>query len=278
MGSMPAVESQTPLRFLLSQHRGSPIRRILMAGFAVIFSLWLMSAYVLGQRVIEAERRVSAISAKVAEGEEVLFSIRERVLLSSVLVRDAAFANGNDSVSDRGELATVRDDVERALQQYLPFVDSNVERKHWAKLRTELDRYWTTLSPLLQGELSDSAAQAFVRTTVIPQRKAVIRVSEDLRLLNQDALESNRQPWRNSKVAFANGYGGPAAWRSCRDLASRCLPRPTSAAWSRGFGASTPRNCSTSASSSGFQPSSTTLASTKDARLRAICTTRSDKP
>lgn len=193
MASIETPEPHLPLRVLLSGHHGSPIRRILLLGFSAIFALWLISAYVLGQRVIEADSRVAAITTKVTEGEEVLFTVRERVLLSSVLVRDAALDNRPDGVSAyRDQLQEIRNDVERTLQQYLPYVDSSVEHDDWARLRAELDEYWTGLSPLLTGQVTGMAAQTFLRSTVIPKRELVMRVSEDLRALNHDALREQQ--------------------------------------------------------------------------------------
>src|SRR5215204_277833 len=193
MGANDPEEPHVPLRFVLSGNQGSPIRRILLLGFCAIFGLWLMSAYVLGQRVIEADNRVAAITTAFTEGEELLFGIRERVLLSSILVRDAALTDGPEaSATSREEMKQIREDVERRLQQYRPSVDSPVEQEHWTLLAAELDEYWTSLSPLMTGHVSGSAAQAFLRSAVIPKRELVLRVSEDLRVLNQDALREQR--------------------------------------------------------------------------------------
>lgn len=220
MGATDPAEPHVPLRFLLSGNQGSPIRRILVLGFSAIFGLWLISAYVLGQRVVEADNRVAAITTAFIEGEEVLFGIRERVLLSSIVVRDAALTDGPEaSASSREQLPQIRADVERRLQQYRPNVDSPVEQEHWARLAAELDEYWISLSPLMTGHVNGSAASAFVRSAVIPKRELVLRVSDDLRVLNQDALREQRTAvaelhrairerlWWTSGVAVVFGLG-----------------------------------------------------------------------
>ena len=74
-----------------------------------------------------------------AAGEDVLSTLRERVLLSSVLIRDAALDTGTGVTSHRDQLRQVHEDVARALEHYLPYVDSPLERDHWSRLRTELD-------------------------------------------------------------------------------------------------------------------------------------------
>ncbi len=219
MGSTDSAEPQAPLKFVLSGRDGSPIRRTLLLGFSAIFALWLVSAYVLGQRMIEADTRVAAITTGFTEGEEVLFAVRERVLVTSVLVRDAALENGADGISShRDQLQKIRDEVERTLQRYVPRVDSAVEREHWTRLRAELDEYWTSLSPVLTGQVTGNAAQVFLRGTVIPKHELVLRVSEDLRTLNQDALREQHATvaelhrgvreriWWTSGLAVAVGF------------------------------------------------------------------------
>lgn len=219
MGPTSLPEPHVPLRFLLSTRNSSPIRRILLFGFAVIFALWLISAYVLGRRVIEADSRVAAITAEFSEGEEVLSTVREQVLLSSVAVRDAALENNAASVSSqRDRLQMARHDVEARLREYLPRVDSAVEREHWARLRAEVDEYWSRLSPVLTGELTGEAAQTYLRSSVIPKHELVLRVSEDLRTLKQDALREQQAAvaelhrtvreriWWTSALAVAIGF------------------------------------------------------------------------
>jgi signal transduction histidine kinase len=193
MGPTSPPEPHVPLGFLLSRRNRSPIRHILLLGFAAIFALWLVSAYVLGRRVIEADSRVAAITTEFSKSEEVLSTVREQVLLSSVVVRDAVLENDAASVSaQRERLQIVRNDVEGRLLEYLPRVDSVAEREHWTRLRAEVDEYWSSLSPVLTGELTGVAAQSYLRGSVIPKHELVLRVSEDLRTLKLDALREQQ--------------------------------------------------------------------------------------
>jgi signal transduction histidine kinase len=231
MGWTSHSERRVPSRFLLATRSGSPIRRILLLGFGAIFALWLISAYALRQRVIEADSHVAAITTEFTDGEDVLSAVREQVLLSSVVVRDAALDNRPDSVSSqREQLRAIREEVERRLQGYLPRVDSEVEREHWTRLRAELDEYWASLSPVVTGQLTGQAAQAFVRSSVIPKHELVLRVSRELRTLNQDALREQqatvaelhaavrKRIWSTS--ALAVGFGLVVALVSARYIAS----------------------------------------------------------
>jgi signal transduction histidine kinase len=185
------VRPSSPLRALFP-HR-STIGLILLCGFAVIFGLWLVSAYELASRVEEAERQSAAITSRFTAGEELLFTVRAHVLLSSVYVRDAALDTRTDVASFyREQLQSARADVERALQRYRPEVNSNVEQEHWTRLDTELQEYWASLAPVLLGQLSPDDAHAFLRDQVVPKRDIINRISDDLRTLNQDALRDQQ--------------------------------------------------------------------------------------
>jgi signal transduction histidine kinase len=206
-------------------------------GFIVIFGLWFVSTYALVQRVSEAERQSAAITARFTAGEELLFSMRQQVLLSSVYIRDAALDARSDALSlYREQLRAARADVERAIERYLPDVDSSIEREHWAQFQVALQEYWVSMSPLLTGEVTGSPADAyaFVRREVIPRRDLIVRISDDLRTLNQDALEQQQADvarlhqalrqrlWWTSGIAvacalaialFATRYAGRLEWQ-----------------------------------------------------------------
>ena len=212
-------EPHAPPGFLLSRRDTSPIRRILLLGFTAIFALWLISAYVLGRRVIDADNRVAAITTEFTQGEELLSLLREQVLQSSVVVRDAVLEHDFAGVSSQRErLEGVRNDVEGRLQEYLPRVDSAPEREHWTRLRVGLDEYWSSLAPVLTAELAGEQAQAYLRRSVIPKHTLVLRVSEELRALKQDALREQQTAvvalhrtvreriWWTSALAVAAGF------------------------------------------------------------------------
>jgi signal transduction histidine kinase len=198
--------------------RHSTLRPVLLLGFAVIFGLWLFSAYELAQRALAAERQSTATTARFTAGEELLFTVRAQVFLSSVYLRDAALDTRPDAASFyRDQLRATRAEVERALQQYLPDIDSPLEREHWNRLQTELDEYWGSLSPGGDLPAPPGEADEFLRRHVIPKRELIVRISDDLRTLNQDALrqqladvtqlhEALRQRiWWTSGIAVALG-------------------------------------------------------------------------
>lgn len=180
-----------PLRGAL----GSTIRNVLMLSFAVIFGLWFASTYSLVQRVSEAERQSAATMARHTTGEELLFVMRAQVLLSSVYIRDAVLDPSPDARSlYREQVQASRASLEEAMARYLPEVDSSIEREHWTEFQSELRNYWGSMSPLLSGEGIGTATEAlaFVRRELLPKRDVIVRISDDLRVLNQDALQQQQ--------------------------------------------------------------------------------------
>lgn len=191
----PPIEPPRYRRFFIFGRHDSTLWPVLLFGFAVIFGLWLVSAYELVQRGSEAERQSTAITTRFAEGEELLFTVRAQVLLSSVYVRDAALDTRPDAASFYPEqLRATRAEVEQALERYLPDVNSDIEREHWTRLQDALQYFWSSVSPVLMGQVpgTPAEAQAFLRRQVVPQRELIVRVSEDLRTLNQDAFQQQQ--------------------------------------------------------------------------------------
>jgi signal transduction histidine kinase len=225
MGRTDAATPHDAGRRDLSAARGSTIRPVLFFGFAAIFALWFVSAYDLVQRVTEADERAADLTARFTEGEELLFTIRAQVFLSSVYARDAVLDTTPGALSaHRDSLQAMRSEVDDALRRYTPSVDSELEREHWTRLQEELREYWDSLSPLLlEGMTGDPAdAHAFLRREAIPQRESIVRISDDIRTLNQDAFQQQqaavaavhrtlrRRIWWTSGIAVMLGLG--AAW------------------------------------------------------------------
>ena len=179
-----------PLRLL-----GSTIRTVLVLSFFAIFGLWVASTYALVRRVSEAERQSAATTARYTAGEELLFSMRAQVLMSSVYIRDAVLDPSPDGRASYGQqLRAARAGLEDAMARYGPEIDSPLERQHWTEFQAELQDYWDRMSPVLTGDgfAKGPDALAFVRREVLPKRDAIVRISDDLRDLNQDALHQEQ--------------------------------------------------------------------------------------
>jgi hypothetical protein len=123
------------------------VRAALLAGFAVVFGLWLLWGYQLVHNFQRIEQNVTSLHESFMRGEQTLSRIRTNVLLGSIFLRDALI-DGTGSRSDvyRAEFTRLRTEADRLLDSYLPDVSSEQEREHWLRLQVELANYWASRS------------------------------------------------------------------------------------------------------------------------------------
>src|SRR5215510_9311299 len=98
--------------------RPQSIRAALLAGFFIIFAVWLASTYYFTGRLADSQRRNSAIHARFGREQALLFTIRSQVLLGSIYVRDA-LSDPNEEASRvaRDQIQTLKTDVLRELDE-----------------------------------------------------------------------------------------------------------------------------------------------------------------
>ena len=166
----------------------SSIRGALIAGFAVVFTLWVASGYELVRSLREADRRLEASRTDFQRGQDVLTTIRTNVLLGSVYLRDALIDRTPASDDDyRAELLKIREDVERVLPVYVPLIGSAAEREHWDNLHVELERYWKSRDVvfLTDGPFTTASAAAVLRQRVVPARQSILEIVDSLSALQR---------------------------------------------------------------------------------------------
>src|ERR1051326_4131435 len=88
---------------------GPSVRGALLAGFAVVFALWLLWAYQLVRSLRTIEQSVTSVHESYVRGEQTLSKIRTNVLLGSIYLRDALIDAARRE-SYRGELTRLRDE------------------------------------------------------------------------------------------------------------------------------------------------------------------------
>lgn len=173
----------------------SSVRRALLAGFAVVFSLWILWGYQLVRSLQQIEQNVASVHDSYARGEQTLSKIRTNVLLGSIYLRDALI-DGATARRDayRAELTRLRSEVEAQLRSYVPDVSSQDERDHWARLQSELGDYWASRDVAFseQAKTSDQAA-ALLRSRVVPRRDTVLAILDQLGALQAVANQRRQQ-------------------------------------------------------------------------------------
>src|SRR5215510_16595944 len=64
------------------------VRAALLAGFAIVFGLWLLWGYQLVHNLQRIEQNVTTVHESYVRGEQTLSKIRTNILLGSIYLRD----------------------------------------------------------------------------------------------------------------------------------------------------------------------------------------------
>ena len=176
----------------------STIRGVLIAGFAAVFGLWVLSGYDIIRRLADVERRTAAEQQSAIATERLLSTVRTNVLLGSIYLRDALIDNRPVTVDFyRGELNTIRAEVDRLMAGYGEGTAPE-ERALWAALRTQLDEYWKSRELVFApaAPLNTSEAAAVLRRRVVPNRETILRITDQL-----SSLQSLSQQRHETEVS-----------------------------------------------------------------------------
>ncbi len=167
------------------------VRAALLAGFAVVFALWLVWGYQLVRSLVQIQQNVTSVHETYVRGEQTLSKVRTNVLLGSIYLRDALIdrtTTHHDAY--RSELTRLRTEVDQLLASYVPEVTSQDERDHWARLQAGLGEYWASrdIAFTTPGE-----AAALLRNRVVPKRDTVLQILDQLSALQQSANQRRQQ-------------------------------------------------------------------------------------
>jgi signal transduction histidine kinase len=166
----------------------STIRGALVAGFAVVFAIWLLSGYEIVRRLQDVEVRATEAHESFVRGERTLSTIRTSVLLGSIYLRDALIDTGAVTREFyRDELNQIRGDIERLVPAYVLDVQLPIERQHWAELQAQLDDYWASLDVVLDPNSPQGTGQAaaLLRQRVVPRRDTILAIVDRLAALQR---------------------------------------------------------------------------------------------
>jgi signal transduction histidine kinase len=166
------------------------VRAALLAGFAVVFAMWLLWGYQLVRSLIQIERQVTTVHDSYVRGEQTLSKVRTNVLLGSIYLRDALI-DGEAARRDayRAELTRLRTEVDQLLGSYVPEVSSPADRDHWARLQAGLADYWASRDLAFTAPAD---AAALLRNRVVPKRDTVLQILDQLSAL-QNVANDRRQ-------------------------------------------------------------------------------------
>src|SRR5215831_5464259 len=196
------------------------IKAALLAGFLVIFAVWLASTFYFTRRLTETQERSAAIHARHTKGQELLFAIRSQVLLGSIYVRDALIDTGQspaEAAAAPDYLRRLQAEVNQEIGQY-KLIESVEDGATWTQLEDELRNYWDAAVRVVTPVPEDrTGAQRRLQTEVIPKRDGIVRLSDEIRevmtvnatLEQQELGDVNRQVrrriWETTGLAVLLG-------------------------------------------------------------------------
>src|SRR6186713_2896425 len=157
--------------------RGVTMKAVVLLAALSTFGIWLFAGYYFMRRVDDIEVRTAQINVRYMQAQELLSTVRAQVLLLSVSVRDALLDPNPASTDYRRQVDEVYAAVNQALNQYVPVLDSSIERQRVERLRQQIAEFRETMHQVLSTDQSrwPSEARMLLRTMVVPKREVVIR-------------------------------------------------------------------------------------------------------
>jgi signal transduction histidine kinase len=174
---------------------GLTLRIALLAGFGLTFGLWLVTGYLVTQRMSAAQAEAAAVNARYVAAQDMLSQVRAQVLLASVVLRDALLEPSPKSAGEyRGEVQRIYRSVNAGLDSYLPAFDTPEERQSLDRLRQEIRSLEAESTSALDaaGDTWPTDPRALLKR-IMPKREAAIEVSEEVQGVNRVLYVSQRE-------------------------------------------------------------------------------------
>ena len=170
---------------------GVTSKMALTLGFGATLALWLLAGYHFTRHLDVIQRDAAAVNRRFMEAQELLADVRTQVLLESLYVRDALLDPQPRSLDvARRRVRETAESIDRALQRYVPILDSRLEHERVAGLRSEIASFTKTLFDVLATEPRQWREQApTLLNRIMPKRDLVMQISDEVRQLNRSAFE-----------------------------------------------------------------------------------------
>jgi signal transduction histidine kinase len=171
--------------------RGPTIKAALTLAFGLTVGLWFFAGYEFTRRMAQVEREAAAINGRYTNAQQLLSTVRVKILVGSVYVRDALLDPRPEAMAVyHARVRETYDSIDSALRDYDPVVDSQAERERVDKLRYEIAAFRATMLGVLEDANSrrPEVARQLLQQRIVPKRELVIRVSEDVQALNRSSF------------------------------------------------------------------------------------------
>ena len=170
------------------------IPNLLPLGFGIVLVLWVASSYDFTRRLEDVEQTTTAIMGRFVQSERLLSSIQVQLLLGSLYLRDAVADTPTADDYYRRQLQSSREQVDAALRDFRPMLDSPEELRVFGTLRGEIADFWSLVAEVLttRGTRSSMEARVELRRRVIPKRDVILNVLEQVQTLHRGAFDAQR--------------------------------------------------------------------------------------
>ena len=177
---------------------------ILALGFVSLLALIAVFGYGAMRRARTLYRETVAAHAAYLQTEAYLREIPEDMYLAGLLVRDYLLDPSPSSAAlHREQLVVIRSSLEGRVKALGVGMEGQ-ESETLLRLRGEVQAYWESLDPIFEWTPQQKAANGstFLRQKVLPRRKAVVALAEEISRLNAANLRQEQQRLSASQERF----------------------------------------------------------------------------
>jgi signal transduction histidine kinase len=162
------------------------LRPVLTAGFAFLLSLILILGIFSIRRAGEIFADTLAIHRSFQHSEDLLYSLRSQIFLSSIYLRDYLL---DPSASNAAEYESQLRESRETMTILLSDLDRlfPVDSIPFSNLRAETETYWEVVEPVMVRSSGEEGTERtrLLKEEVISRRSAVLHIAEQIQALNQ---------------------------------------------------------------------------------------------
>ncbi len=174
---------------------GLTLRAALVLGFGMTLMLWLLAGYRMTQRMADLETQTADLNGRYLRAQDLLSNTRTQVLFGSIFVRDALLDPDVSKTPEyRRQFEQAYARAARALDQYVPVLDTPNERARVANLRREIDSFHEAMLAVFDTDPTQwsRTGLTLLRSRVVPKRDVAMGISEQVQTLNRASFVRQR--------------------------------------------------------------------------------------
>jgi signal transduction histidine kinase len=167
---------------------------ILCLGFGALIALVVMSGWLAFVRSRRTYAGITRFYADEYQFQSSLGNVRSSISDSAILIRDFQLDPAFRAERAATELRKIREFTQGQLLKLNRLIPPG-EAGKLRNVEHQLNLYWSSLDPLLTGsaKMRSQLGYSFIRTEILPRRRAALRVITDIEQLSRDAFEQRKR-------------------------------------------------------------------------------------